>query len=614
MPIDAATRSDAGGLVSPTSDQDWQDWVSATATRNFLLQDPLLDWLDLYGEKNGVKRDTDLPNYDPRTDFTKFIFQKTGEFEAAVIAHLKTLTTVTTVAFSAADARRLEKVQETFAAMESGAPLIYQAVLWDAESRTYGMPDLLIRSDELHRLFPSAVTIEETAKPAKDLKGSSWHYRVVDVKFTTLDLLAGGELGNDDSARAYKAQLFVYNTALGRVQGYLPPVSYLLGRSWKQTKQGVTSRGDSCMERLAPVTHNSIFRKGTSLAQAVSQATDWVRRVRKEGEQWSVLPQSTVPELRPNMKNGEDAPWSQAKKIIAEQLEDLTLLWFVGTDKRQEANNIGIYRWRDPKCTAASIGVTGQKLQPTLQAVLTMNQSTQGPPVAPPRVAAAEQIWRAEPALEFYVDFETVNDLNDDFSLIPKRGGLPMIFMIGCGHVESGAWQFQCFTADALTEACEATIIDKWLDHMRDVRDRVAPRSEPLAIHWSHAETSSLVTAYNAAIQRQPKRAADWATTRWFDFLKEVVKAEPVVVRGALAFGLKALAQAMRKLGLIETKWESGPVDGLGAMVGALWCADQAAKTGVSLHQIDLMRDIQEYNEVDCKVMMDIVRYLRRNH
>ena len=225
-----------------------------------------------------------------------------------------------------------------------------------------------------------------------------------------------------------------------------------------------------------------------------------------------------------------------------------------------------------------------------------------------------EQVWRVEPALEFYVDFETVNDLNDDFSLIPKRGGLPMIFMIGCGHVESGAWQFQCFTADALTEACEATIIDKWLDHMRDVRDRVAPRSEPLAIHWSHAETSSLVTAYNAAIQRQPKRAADWATTRWFDFLKEVVKAEPVVVRGALAFGLKALAQAMRKLGLIETKWESGPVDGLGAMVGALWCADQATKTGLSLSQIDLMRGIQEYNEVDCKVMMDIVRYLRRNH
>ena len=614
MGIDALTKTDSGKLVAPSTDEDWQDWVSATATRNFLLQDTLLDWLDLYGEQNGFGRDTDLPNYDPRTDFTKFIFQKTGEFEAAVIAHLKTITTVVTIAVNPGDARRVEKAQETFAAMESGAPVIYQAVLWDAENRTYGVPDLLIRSDELSRLFPTILTKEEASQLAKDLKGASLHYRVVDLKFTTLHLLAGGELGNAGSARAYKGQLFVYNRALGRAQGYLPPVSYLMGRSWEQTRKSETYRGTSCMELLAPITHNSNVRKETSLALAVSQATDWVRQVRKQGNQWSVFPNPSVPELRPNMGNDEDSPWSQSKKLIAERLDELTLLWYVGVDKRQDANTIGIYRWRDPKCTAASVGVTGPKLQPTLQALLTINQSTQGLPVAPARITAMEEVWRAEPALEFYVDFETVNDLNDDFSLIPKRGGLPMIFMIGCGHVENGAWQFQCFTADALTEACEATIIDRWLDHMREVRDRVAPGSEPLAIHWSHAETSSLVTAYNAAIQRQPKRAADWAKARWFDFLKEVVQAEPVVVRGAFAFGLKAIAQAMRNLDLIETKWESGPVDGLGAMVGTLWCAEETIKRKALLGEIDLMQSIQAYNEVDCKVMMEIVRYLRRSH
>ncbi len=368
------------------------------------------------------------------------------------------------------------------------------------------------------------------------------------------------------------------------------------------------------MELLAPVMQNSNVRKGTSLAQAVSQAMNWVRQVRKEGDQWTVFPEPTVPELRPNMKNDEDAPWSQEKKNIAEQLEDLTLLWNVGVDKRQDANNIGILRWRDPKCTATSIGITGQKRQPTLQDILSINQSAQGPSVAPPTITAAAQMWRVEPPLEFYVDFETVNDLDDDFSLIPKRGGLPMIFMIGCGHVENKDWKFQFFTADSLKEDYEATIIDKWLAHMKAVRDRVASGTQPLVIHWSQAETSSLVTAYNSAAQRHTQREKDWTTPLWFDFWKEVIKEEPVVVRGALSFGLKAITQAMRNLGFIETKWESGPVDGLGAMVGALWCADQASKTGVSLSQIDLMKGIQEYNEVDCKVMMEIVRYLRLNH
>ena len=601
-------------MVRPSSAQDWEDWVSATDTRNFLRQDPLLDWLDLYGEEKGFQRDTEFPGYDPRTDFTHFIFAKTREFEASVINYLKTITTLSTIASSPSDGRKFEKVQETFAAMETGVPLIYQAVLWDDENRTYGIPDLLIRSDELIRLFPSALTADEATQEAKDLQGARWHYRVVDIKFTTLDLLAGGELGNDDSARAYKAQLFVYNRALGRLQGSLPPVSYLLGRSWGQTRKGVKMRGDGCMELLAPVRHESLLKKGTSLAQAVSQATDWVRRVRGEGKQWSVLPQPTVPELRPNMKNDQDSPWSQAKRQIGEELEDLTSLWYVGVDKREDANTIGIYRWRDPKCTAASIGVTSEKLQPTLQAILTINQSSKGPAVAPSRATAMEKVWRVAPALEFYVDFETVNDLNDDFSLIPKRGGLPMIFMIGCGHVEDGTWQFQCYTADALTEACEATIIDNWLDHMKELRERIAPSSEPLVIHWSYAETSSLVTAYNASVQRHPERAKNWATPRWFDFWKEAIRAEPVVVRGALGFGLKAIAQAMQKLGLIETKWESGPVDGLGALVGALWCANQAAKDGVPLKQIDLMQTIQDYNEVDCMVMMEIVRYLRKNH
>ena len=151
---------------------DWQDWVSATDTRNFLIQDPLLDWLELYGEEKGFQRDTDLPGYDPRTDFTKFIFEKTREFEAGVIAYLKTITTISTITSGASDARKSEKFQETFAAMEAGVPLIYQGVLWDTENRTYGIPDLLIRSDELIRLVPSALTRDDAAQGAKDLKAA----------------------------------------------------------------------------------------------------------------------------------------------------------------------------------------------------------------------------------------------------------------------------------------------------------------------------------------------------------------------------------------------------------------------------------------------------------
>ena len=101
---------------------------------------------------------------------------------------------------------------------------------------------------------------------------------------------------------------------------------------------------------------------------------------------------------------------------------------------------------------------------------------------------------------------------------------------------------------------------------------------------------------------------------RWFDFLKQVVREEPVVIRGAMGFGLKAIATALRGLGCIETKWGAGPADGLGAMVGAWSCAREAEQRGCSLRETELMGQIAQYNEVDCKVMMEIVHYLRRHH
>ena len=78
-----------------------------------------------------------------------------------------------------------------------------------------------------------------------------------------------------------------------------------------------------------------------------------------------------------------------------------------------------------------------------------------------------------------------------------------------------------------------------------------------------------------------------------------------MVVRGALGFGLKAIANAMHSHGIIETNWADSPVDGLGAMVGAWRCDEEAREKGVPMNQLPLMVEIARYNEVDCRVMME---------
>jgi hypothetical protein len=479
-------------------------------------------------------------------------------------------------------------------------------VLHDGESMTYGAPDFLVRSDVLAKLFPSAVAASDATVPAPALDGAAWYYRVVDAKFSTFHLLAGGEVGNSGSAPGYKGRLSIYNRALGRAQGYQPETAFLLGRGWARTIRGVTERGSSAMDRLGPVTMD------VALGARVDAAVDWVRRLRRDGAGWSPLPEPSVPELWPNMKEDGDFPWHAAKSDIARQLDDLTRLWWVGADKRDAARRGGITRWTDPRANAAELGVTGASTQPTLQAILDVNHAGDGPVVMPVHITAAENKWRHVPGLEFFVDFETVSNLNDDFARIPEQNGQPLIFMIGCGHREAGEWVLRGFTVESLTEDAEAEIIDAWLAHMGDTAARLASGDQPRVIHWSFAEPANYEVEYNSACERHPEK--DWPTLRWFDLWKEVVKEEPVVVRGLLSFGLKAFAKAMHAHGLIEKSWGDSQVDGLGAMVGAWSCATEAGEKGVTLNELPLMREIADYNEVDCKVMMEILAHLRAHH
>ncbi|MCH8814587.1 MAG: hypothetical protein IH957_05725 [Chloroflexi bacterium] len=600
MAIDAITKRNDGSEVVPNTDADWQDWVSASKTRNFAEQDPLLDWLNEHGVGKGFQRDDELPDYDERTDFLRFLFAKGIEFESAVLAHLQSSIPITVIAEGPRDIRSIARARDTFEAMETGEKIIAQGVLWNPDDQTYGAPDLLVRSDVLRDLFPDSLTAEEASVRAPDLGHEPWHYRVVDVKFTTLDL---DKYGHEKKAHTgYMAQTFIYNEALGRLQGFLPQSSYLLGRGWKTS----SDRGRSCMERLSRVDQDG----AVPLRSLVASAVEWIRRVRRDGADWEAIPEPSTPELRPNMSNTNDYPWHAAKQQIAAELEELTSLWMVGVNARSEGNAKDIYRWSDPRCSAANLGVTGTSRPFILDQVIEVNRSQDGLPVQRGNVSASAPEWHEPAPVEFYVDFETVNNLNDDFSRIPDIGGQELIFMIGCGHIEDGEWQFRCFVASDLTEPSEVDIIDEWFTHMADVTRRMAAEGcEPLVFHWSPAETITLETAYRSAKARHPDK--DWPEPKWFDLLKNVVKTEPIVVRGAMGFSLKAIAQAMHTHGLIETIWGDGPADGLGAMVGAWHCHAKAREQGKALQDVQLMKVIAEYNEVDCKVMMEILSFLR---
>ncbi|MCO5203185.1 MAG: hypothetical protein M9925_15970 [Chloroflexi bacterium] len=603
MSFDAYTIDDNGVVHDPLS-RDWARWVSASRTRNWCLNNALQDWLERYGEGAGFIKD---PAVDERTDFLQFIFAKGRQFETEVVKLLHERVGVVVIDCGDWPTQSFDGCRQTFEAMTRGVPIIHQGVVWNPSNETYGAPDLLVRSDVLRSLFPDALSEADARTPAPGLGAGPWHYRVVDIKFTSLQLDRHWNAGAGHLP--YMAQTFVYNEALGRIQGYLPPTSYLLGRSWKGSKESCSS---NCLDRLAPVPHG-LMLKGRSLRDVAEDAVAWTRRLRIEGAGWDPKDAATHPFLRPNL-GAASHPWTNATRQLAEDIADPTLAWQVGHDGREKARDAGVLRWTDPAFNASVVEL-GAKNGPTLDQMLDINRDPATKAVNPARIHANREVWGEPGAVEFYVDFETVSDVDDDFSRLPERGGQGQIFMIGCGHIEDGAWKFACFVAEELALSCEAEIIERWLAHMEDVRQRVAPGLEqPLVFHWSPAESSGLTNGLKSARSRHPVRSGSWAEPNWFDFLVKVMREEPVIIRGPMGFGLKKVARALKSHGLITTDWEDNVVDGLGAMVGAWRCYEEARADGTPVMALPLMEQIRRYNEVDCKVMQEAVAYLRSEH
>ncbi|HEY9325052.1 MAG TPA: hypothetical protein VIS26_00655, partial [Candidatus Limnocylindria bacterium] len=242
---------DDGLPCDPRTDLEWLDWVAAGELRNWCRNDLLIDWLEEYPTIHGFAPDEQLPGYDETFDLGRFLMQQGRAFEKAVLADLAQRWQLVHITHRPDEARLLSAAIATQEAMEAGVAIIAGGVLRDPQLRMFGVADLLVRSDVLGQLCPAAFVGDPLELAAIGLSHGR-HYRVVDVKFKTLNILkTTGGLSTSPSDLDTLAQAWIYNEALGRMQGYTPPASYVVGRAWKQGDE----RGDRTWERIARVPH-----------------------------------------------------------------------------------------------------------------------------------------------------------------------------------------------------------------------------------------------------------------------------------------------------------------------------------------------------------------------
>ena len=599
------------------------EWVAATSTFNYLMKDPLLDWLKEHYHSLKKKHKTYRHIINKCVEDGKSTYNFSNYMQEQGIVFEKKVMKLIIKKFGKerimeirgeTDPRNPDKVMETIEAMKKGIPIIHSGVLHNLDDKTFGIPDLIVRSDWINLLVDQGPLPKELEKIEAPNLETKFHYRIIDIKFTGLCLRADGmHLLNSGSFPAYKAQLLIYNQALGIIQGYTPDQVYILGRRWKYSTCGDVYIGESCFNKLGVIDYSYV---DSDFKEVTKNAVEWIREVRSDkARKWDIF---NFPlkreELYPNLKNHVDFPWRAIKEKIAKHTKELTSLWLVGPKNRSQALEKGICRWTDKRLTPQMLGINGEKSSKILKAIIDINQS-KNLKIQPDLIKNNIGYWKNRDHIEMFVDFESTNGSVSPVKKLPMAKSETIIFMIGVGfeNPETGKWVYKHFTSNRLTMEEEKKICQEFVDFIKEMSEKYNVR-KPKLFHWSGAEE----LMWDGAIKRHNPDSNGWKSHRlwwWTDMLK-VFKGEPIVVNGCMSFSLKDVARAMNKHGFIKTSWDktSVCVDGQGAMIAAQKANIEARERGVALYDVPILNEILKYNEVDVKVLHEIVTYLRKNH
>jgi len=572
------------------------DMISATSIRNYMLNDPLIDYLKEYKITSKTSKQTDL--------FSNYIMKAGIKFEDELIKLIMKNHTVIKVS-DYTQSKQEEKLNETISLMKEGVPIIYQGVLHNYDNHTFGLPDLIVRSDYINKLMNYNVISDEESNLESPLLGTKFHYKIIDIKHSTIPLRSDGiHILNSDNMPAYKGQLYIYTLALNKIQGIKVNKAYIWGKKYSYESCNIKYNITNFLNKLATVDFDNV---DFDYIEQTQNGINWIKTLRNEGSTWSLLPIPSRSELYPNMKNNKNDEWHQIKSELSENINEITQIWNCGFKKRQIAHSKHIYDWKNPKFNSKLLKMDKGKIGPTIDKILKINRQNKDI-FRPKKIKYDRQNWISDnKVLDFYLDFETFNTNLDS---IINEGEIiddnnQYIFMIGVGYEKNNQWVFKTFLMDKKSLDSEKNMFNEFIEYINKV---LYDENKKLCklYHWSYAEVGS----YQSFKNRHSELKINDQHISFYDLNKVFIN-EPITIKGALNYSLKTIAKALKKHKLIDSTWDTTSVcsNGLNAMILANNLYDSSSNNIIN---DPIMKEIIYYNEIDCKVLWEIHKLMKK--
>lgn len=548
-------------------------YISVSKIRNYILNDCVLDWLDIYGEKKGYIKDT--LHYSNQFDFTEYICKKGSEFEQRIINIIKKNEKeidIIDINTNYKTAIQSDSYLKTINAINKKIPIIIHGMLQDDTKKIYGIPDIIIRNDYIKKIFDINIEIKENSND----------YSIIDIKYCSLNI---SKRTNEFMNKMYEAQITLYTDLLNKIQKNKTKHAYILPRKISNKTTETTKKIKLGYIKIKEETR-----------EKNEKAIEWYREVKNEGEEWEFDYNSEKFERRilPNMKNQMSSPWTYAKKKIAETIGEITSMYGCSNKIKDIAISLNIYTWKNPRFIPEVIDkyIINDNEREIIKTMI--NQYFEGKILNFEKIKSKEKIEISN-IPEFYIDFETVSNINDDFSKLPKPGGIDMIFMIGCGYTNkrNNKWTYRVFRATELNEKEERKIIIQFFKFIGIMKENTTVKM----YHWTKAER----TFMNTALKRNEDLQQYEKNINYID-LHKIFKDNKVIIPNVFNYKLKDVSHGLFNNEKINTVWSNNGIDGLKAMVAAFQMINNKRIKG----KTQIIRDITRYNEIDCKVMWEM--------
>lgn len=303
-----------------------------------------------------------------------------------------------------------------------------------------------------------------------------------------------------------------------------------------------------------------------------SDVAEWAFFVEENFDDLCIDPPSHH-KLYPNMcRDHPNIAVQRMKKKLAEQNDEITQLYNVGTEQRRLALHQGITKWSDPRMSAHVLGIKGTtKLATNVNAILLANRS-EDPIVERDSVPLLCNIT------DMFVDFET----SSLYKNMPDY-----LFMIG--YCISRKENFTGIVVSTPTLAEEARIFTEFIDAIKQ-------HNIKRIVHYSAHEKTICTKLKHRHGFGIPESVV------FVDMLKHILDVS-FVPKGALNFKLKTIVKCMYHWGMVDTVWTTHCKDGQDAMFDAF--------VAYRVNDTKTLSDILEYNRVDVISMMEVWRYMK---